>query len=462
MKNKYHLTFTLRLLLLLLLFSGKVYGKEATPIDLDQLLEGFDGDYPVVDVLVESYEKPTYPSTELTGTLSGYTSYAVREHTTSSGYTVDGFRSIKTRLAVETLTKITPDWVFKFSGWASYDFNFTLEGREEFSSEVLDRYEKELELGETYIRGRLIQSVDITFGRQIVVWGKGDLFRLVDMWNPVDSRNRGLSDNEITRLPVLMSKIDFYPGSWQFSTVVSHEYRYNKLPVFGNDFYPFSFPEPPREEQSSGPESWSFGVSAQRTLKGADIGIYLGSFEKELDRIGLTEETSARRSSRLTLFGLGLEKALPNWLIKLETAWIEGFEYYSIPDREESRFDILLGADYSGLSKTQISLEMINRYLPGLDEDQANWVDTPYKNSFIWAFRLARSFLRQTCTVTLHSYAGGVDFSKGSAQKLSVKYKFNDSLSLAAGYLFVQSGDSFLSRNVGDNDSWFAKVQYFF
>ena len=100
----------------------------------------------------------------------------------------------------------------------------------------------------TYIQGSLTKSLDVKIGRQIVVWGKSDNIRVTDVLNPLDIREPGLTDIEDLRLPVTMSRLDYYIGDWSLTGIAIHEIRFNKRPEYGSDFYPGSQP-PPHEDK---------------------------------------------------------------------------------------------------------------------------------------------------------------------------------------------------------------------
>jgi len=446
------------------------FAQKQSVSDLECVLQGFEEQtIPVLipdqvhqgdDVLSNSSTR--FPSINFSGSFSTHVFYSPYQHTTAAGYFVHGLTSLKSRLAFALDGKISEDWYMKISGWGFFDFAYSLQGKEHYSAEVLENYEQELELGETYIRGRLSSYLDITLGRQVVVWGKADLFRVTDMFNPIDNSERGLDDVEVKRLPLLMTRLDTYLGSWRLSSSISHELRYNKDPVFGHDFYPYDFPAPPREDRSNNLKNSSFGLSVERSYRGFDIAFYSGSFLKEQDRVGLTSETPQRYLNRLDMLGIAVEKAQKYWLYKVEVSVKDGFEYYSLPDQKKKRLDLLVGADYTGLANTRLSLEIVNRHIFELDSEMAEWDDTPAIDSLIWAFRAARSFQREKLSLVFLVYAGGFTFSQGSAQNISAEYKVSDLLTVKAGYIFIQSGDNYLMRDMGDNDKLFLKLNYKF
>ncbi len=441
-----------------------------TESNLDEILQAFDTqetptvlnipDIPVP--LPQQEEIDNLPNTTFSGGFSHLISYAPFQHTTAADYPVHGLISFKPRINLTIETKFSKSLFAKVSGWAFNDFAYTIQGYDHYSPDMIENYENEIELGETYIRKRLSTHFDITAGRQIAVWGKSDFFRVVDLFNPIDNRERGLDDIEFKRLPLWMTKLDSYFAPWQISTIVTHELRNNKEPVFGSDFYPFSFPAPPYETKSNTLHNSSWGISAERSYQGIDAGLYCGSFLKEFELVGLTAEMKERKYSRLTMFGGATEKAIQSWLFKIEAAVINGLQYYSLPEQTKIRFDMLIGTDYTGFANTRLSLEVVNRHLFQLDSAVASKDDTPRKDALIWAARIARSFQNDNYEFILISYAGGVTFSQGAAQNVSLRYKINDMLTISAGYIFVQSGDNYLMENVGKNDRAFCKLHYSF
>jgi Protein of unknown function (DUF1302) len=106
---------------------------------------------------------------------------------------------------------------FRFSGWKTfvnlkgfYDFSYSINSRGEYTNAVLEEYEKELELQEAYLQGSPAGNMDLKLGRQIVVGGRSDNFRVTDVLNPLDNRDLGLVDIENIRLPLFMTKVDLF------------------------------------------------------------------------------------------------------------------------------------------------------------------------------------------------------------------------------------------------------------
>ncbi len=98
-----------------------------------------------------------------------------------------------------------------------------------------------------------MKSLDIKVGRQIIVWGRSDNMRVTDVLNPLDLREPGLTDIEDLRMPVAMTRLDFYHGNWNVTGVAVHEQRSDKKPSYGSDFYPLPLvfgPLPDKEPKS--------------------------------------------------------------------------------------------------------------------------------------------------------------------------------------------------------------------
>ena len=155
-----------------------------------------------------------------------------------------------------------------------YEVAYAINGRDQYSEQVLEAYEQELELTETFVLINPVASVDFRFGRQIVVWGVSDNIRITDVLNPLDRREPGLTDLEYMRLPVTMSRLDYYIKGWRFSGMTIHEIRFDKNPVYGSDYYPFPGPLPPEDKPSNGGSDTEWALSLSRTFSGWDFSLY--------------------------------------------------------------------------------------------------------------------------------------------------------------------------------------------
>ncbi|MBI4563259.1 MAG: hypothetical protein HY716_01020 [Planctomycetes bacterium] len=76
-------------------------------------------------------------------------------------------------------------------------------------------------------------------GRQIVVWGESDIFRVIDWANPVDLRRGFFNSLEEVREPVWMMTARYGQMDWGFELVVNPgDYQDDLLAKEGSEFYP--------------------------------------------------------------------------------------------------------------------------------------------------------------------------------------------------------------------------------
>ena len=105
---------------------------------------------------------------------------------------------------------------------------------------MLDDYEWEADLQDSYLEGPLLESLDLKIGRQVVNWGRSDTLRVLDVLNPLDNREPGRADIEDLRCSVGMVKLDWHIGrSWRITGIAIPEMRFDDLPSFGTDFSAF-------------------------------------------------------------------------------------------------------------------------------------------------------------------------------------------------------------------------------
>ncbi len=236
---------------------------------LDQVLEGFND----TTQAQEAPKTETKPKSRLS--LDGYFKLGATwnfAHKAPRAGETDwrGLSRLRPETQLDLLFKWNENWRALVSGKAFYDLAYTIKGRDEFTDEVLDEYEQEVQWRKVYLQGRLGRHVDIKTGRQIVVWGQSDNIRINDVLNPLDMREPGMVDIEDLRLPVTMTRLDGYWASWNLTAIAVHEIRFDKNPVYGSDFFPDRDPLPPEDAPAcgGGNTEWALalnGTSAART-----------------------------------------------------------------------------------------------------------------------------------------------------------------------------------------------------
>ena len=432
----------------------------------DDLLEGFDDDAKEIEGKQPKDEgKPSIFSFNGDAQLGASYNFA---HDEPEGNETDwrGLSRLRTELNLELNAKFSSSWQARISGKGAYDFAFAIQGKDEFTDDVLDNYEKELELGETYLQGSLTKRLDVKMGRQIVVWGKSDNIRVTDVLNPLNMREPGLTDIEDLRLPVAMSRLDYYIGDWNLTGIAIHEIRFNKNPEYGSDFYPGSQPPPHEDKPDSRCKNTEYAAAINGIFSGWDISFYWADYYNDMPHIkiisaGLPFQIE-RKHARLKMVGSAFNAAVGNWLLKTEAAYIDGFEFINLPEKEYSKIDVLAGIEYSGFKDTTVSIEAVNRHINNFDDVLELPPDEAQEDEFQWVVRLTRDFLNEILTFTLLASTFGGTGEDGAFQRFSAEYDITDSLQIAGGVVLYKSGDLARFRNIGDNDRLFCQIKYSF
>lgn len=373
-----------------------------------------------------------------------------------------GLSGLRSRLDAEFDLTFSPDWRAHVAGYGFYDWAYRIQGRDGYSDQFLDEYESDAALGEAWLQGRLGVGTDIKAGRQIVVWGKSDAIRVTDVLSPLDMRLPGRTDIEDLRLPVAMTRLDFYAGDWNLSAIAIHETRFNRTPAFGSDFYPAPTPPPPEDEPSKGFADQEYALALNGIFSGWDMSLYGARIYDDQPHLENTPGGPRQRHARLGMGGIAANVALGSWLLKGEAAYFDGIEFLRVPDEKFARLDALLGVEYSGFADTMISLELANRHLFGFDNRLKDAPDDARRNEFETAIRFSQQYLNDRLELMLLASTHGLKGEGGGFQRLQVTYDWTDSVELSAGIVNYMSGDRLRFQGIGDNDRLFARVRYQF
>jgi len=453
-------------LLILSLVAGSVIRSQA---DVDDILEGFD--IPGTVVQSPDPEKPssdriqaeTTPSfsSHVFGAVAFKTIYGYHTHSSiSNGTDFHGITSLKSSLDLGIDLRYQDRIRGYIRGHGYYDFVFS--GRDSYNSQIRDAYENEITLDEAYLGYQLSSRLNLKTGRQIVSFGKTSLLPIGASFNPVDLRKPGLTEIEHFRLPTALTRLDYSFNNWRFTGLATHEFRSNKYPPFGSDFYPFRFTLPPLENVQAGLDHQSYGLFVQGIINGWGIHLSLASFLAEQALIGLTADTAVRPVNRHHLLGLSVDRVRGSWLFKFDTAYSDNQHFYVLPDQTLSQLDVLFGTEYTGFRHTYISFEILYRHLFGMDLPSTEIEDSPGENGLVWALSLSRHFFHNALKLSFYTYNLGVDFSDGSLNRMAATYAFTDNLSIDTGVIIYQRGDNYLMENIGSNDRIFLKIAYRF
>jgi len=432
-----------------------------TPLEDDEILRGFEEEEFEQIGKPSGGEKPA--SWSLDGEFTFTTTYNFSSEATPPWR---GFTMLRPELELLLKNKFSDNWQGQISVRGFYDFIYVLRGRDEYTPQVLSEYEKELELEDTFIQGRLTDRLDTKIGRQIVVWGTLDNLRVTDVLNPLDLRVPGLTDIDDLRLPVTMVKFDYYFGNWALSGMAIPEVRFSKLPVFGSDFFPAPFPLPPEDVPASGFKKMQTAASLVGVFSGWDIGFYAANIYSDQTYAELVSPGPppqlVRKHARINMLGTAANLASGNWLLKAEAAWFDGIQFTNTPGATYSRLDLAGGLEYTGFSETTVNLEAVNRHIFDYDQVLKLPPDEIRENEFQWVLRFMRDFMNDTLTLTLVASTFGIKADDGAFERLDVEYEITDALSIRGGVILYQSGDKGIFQDVAANDRLFCVLNYNF
>jgi hypothetical protein len=396
-----------------------------------------------------------------------------------------GLSRARTKLNLALDMRHSENWKSRIEviGW--YDASWAIHGRDNYSEDVLDTYESFYDIRDAYIQGTLTNSLDIKIGRQIVIWGKSDSIRITDVINPLDNREPGMVDIKDLRLTETMTKLDYYFGDYGLSAIIIHEPRHEIEPAFGSDYRPRDVFGPPIPDQKF-PEqyqpSWAlentqYALSLDGRYEGWDLSWYAANVMNSRFGVAFDDGQMVRTYDKIYMLGAATNIVSGSWLYKAEAAYIMDIDYRSAKENK-NRLDALLGIDYSGFSKTVLSLELADRHIFDYEDimlENTFLLPTPIpiipdyarEDTVQVAARASYLFDHDNASVNyLISMLGSSDFrfQDGGFQRLWMDYKLNDSLTVNGGVVDYIGGDGVVPfyNAIENNDRIFAELVYNF
>ncbi len=433
---------------------------EGATDELDDVLAGFDVEL-VATAQTGDVDKDSRWS--FSGFLGLGTSYNFAHDAPDPGKTDwRGLSRLRLTLELEAGLRLSTAWELFVSGHAFNDFVYAINGRDDYTTQVLDQYENELELNDTFVAGRLGRGFFLRAGRQVVAWGTSETIRVTDILNPLDLREPGLTDIENLRLPVAMTRLDWVSRTWTVSGMAIHEIRFDKSPVYGNDFFPFAAPLPPDDIPASTLENTEYALSARGSFRGWDLSLYWADVFDDTPHLELAWPRVELKHSRLQMVGAATGIAVGDWLIKGEGAHLRGLEFAMAPGETFFRTDLLAGVEYFGWNDTSVTVEAVVRHIHDFDPILDRPPDFAKQDRFEWVVRFSRMLFNQTLTLSLVAITSEIDGSGGGMQRLEARYDISDRLEMVGGVVFYSSGDAPGFEDIGDNDRLFLDLAYRF
>lgn len=400
-----------------------------------------------------------------------------------------GLSRARTKLDLALEMRHDEKWKSRIEVMGWYDVSWAIHGRDNYTETVLETYESFYDLKDAYIQGTLTPSLDIKIGRQVVIWGKSDSIRITDVINPLDNREPGMVDIEDLRLSETMTKLDYYFGDYSLSAMIIHEPRLEIESAFGSDYRPRDgFGETPYGpvapdaiypdlyQQGWEIENTQFALALDGRYEGWDLSWYAANVLS--DRFSMMTEddgTVLRTFEKIYMVGMATNIVSGAWLYKAEAAYIMDIDYRSVEDNKD-RLDALLGVDYSGFTKTVLSLELADRHIFDYEEVMLqntllsaapSFPDYVREDTVQLAARANYTFDHDNATLNYFIAmfgAGDFRFRDGGFQRLWMEYKLNDALTVNGGVVDYIGGDGTIPfyNAVKNNDRLFAELTYSF
>ncbi|MDP6977114.1 MAG: DUF1302 family protein, partial [Myxococcota bacterium] len=407
------------------------------------------------------------------------------------------------RLYLQLDVDLPQDWKLRTSGYGYYDAAYRINGRSDYTDDVLDTHEYDFELMDTYIEGAVHEKVDVKLGRQVVNWGRSETFRILDIINPIDNREPGLTDIEDTRRPLGMLRVGWFHGPWTLTALVIPEIRYDHLPGQGSDQSPgigddlptdpvgvmafcdgelsgeasdicgdvFAYlgslgpldPSDPidlchHREKDFGPSS-EYALNLTGVFSGWDASLQAAVYNNDTAHFDLKDRRFEH--ARLWMVGAGANYTYGSWLFKAELAFSDGYEFLWTSD-EKSRLDAMVGLEYYGINDVNIAFEVSETHLFDFEEETELFLDFAQEDTIQSALRVTYDMWNDQLHFTVLGLVVGEKAQDGSLVRLSAEYDVIDAFSVEGGFLLFQDGDSIFLDGAGDNDRFFASAKYSF
>jgi hypothetical protein len=427
--------------------------------DLEEILEGFE-EVPPIEV-----PEPTPEAAERPWQISGLVDIESAFNLDQDRSEYEGLAMLRTELRLQLDSQLPREWKLRLGGRAWYDAAYAIHGRDEYTSPVLDAYEFEHEVWESWIGGPLGDHADLRFGRQITTFGTSELLRVVDVVFPIDNREPGAADLEDLYLPELHARLDVGLGGWDWTALAILERRFSEQPPRDSSYLPPGLPVPRAHEPSNDPSNTEFLLAGRGRLRGVDLGLIgayyfqdLASFEAKAGAPGGVR----RFHERVWLVGATAVAAWGNWVFRSELAGIEGLSFANEPDDRLGRIDALLGFDYFGFGRLTLAFDFVDRWIPGASSSIEDAPDFTPTNQAEWAARARLDLLQERLHLTLVGISLGIDTRYGGILRLQGDYDWNDALTLSAGLLLYASGDLPQTSVLGSNDRIWLGLGYRF
>jgi len=437
--------------------------------DIDDALEGFD-DIPqeqeALEDDLEGFGDEEINTQELLASqpqqeksflddFNGYVAFLSNYSYRSNSTLHDKINIAKTSVFLDYENRFYKNWKFKINAKAYYDAIYNTQ--DGYTQQEKDAFESELRLYDAYVEGSITQSLDAKLGRQVVVWGRSDTIRITDVLNPLDNRRFAMVDIEDLRLPTTMAKFDYYAGKWKISPIVILEQQFSLRPPFGSPFYPAPVDI---EDKSYSDVTCALSIGAE--FKSWDVNFYGAYIRDDAGYVALPlTPTSQLEHPKVVMGGMALNYIYSSWLIKSELAHFEKLRYTTVPNKEFSRSDALVGFEYNGIAETMISYDVALRYIDDYDTRLTQELIPKKQKTYEHALRVTSDFVNDTLHFNFLTFLQGENLSDGGFVRIWGDYDYDDNLRLRVGVVDYIGGYGYFEQ-IKNEDMIFGELRYSF
>jgi hypothetical protein len=471
----------------------------------DELIDEFQPSEKVSDYIDDESLVVPDKVWDISSTIILSSSWNTRQHKSVSNTNYTGLSQLRSTLKQQYDYRINPQWKSHLSGYLYYDWVYLIRNKHNYTDQVLDSMESEIELRELWVAGQLRDNIDIRIGRQIVTWGKSDAIRILDILNPTDNREIGMTSVDEMKLPVTMIKTDIYSSSWAYSLIAIPEIRFSKNPPFGSD-YSIIDADNMAEPEDISDTSWA--ISAARQYPGWDLSLYAARHWRDIPYLDAVYNSSRPitkrfdgseiKHDRITTIGLSTAVSIGSYLLKSETAFHNDVKYttsqsallspaewnilkdyipptydYLFPSLPNSvtqlipsgtvrknLFDILAGIEFYGLPNTTITMEVALRHI--IDFESSMKIGEAQSDRLESFISYTRYLMNNNLKLSASVLAWGPLGDDGAMFKFASEYQLSSNLLASCGFIYYKKGDLAPFSYIDKNDRLFFSLAYDF
>ncbi len=342
---------------------------------------------------------------------------------------------------------------------------------DDYASGGIDRFEDEtpkrrvFDVTEAYV-DVFFDDVDVRLGKQVVKWGKADVFNPTDQINPNDFST--LLDDE--PIGVIAGKVNYYYEDIGLEAIVVPTFTPSRFPPRGTrfDLVPTNLPLPLLEvdERADTLDDVQYGLRASSTYEGWDFSLswYDGVNHFPGTRLAPTPQFPFVGIQpvyyRRRMLGGDFATTFGRLGLRGEGAW-----FRTDGHRQDEYLQYVLGVDYTWTNVFRdhdifaiveyAGEHVITQQQKGLD---AGALERAFANSAAWNIDYqVTEFLTYTVR-GVYNFDGRDNFFV----EPQVEYAMNDHVTITAGFDIIHGGGQTLFGLMSENDQFYLKARYTF